>query len=130
MVSSLSNTETPAIAGAILVAAAISRSPAPEPQTGEGDENGVSETVAAMTAQPAEVEAAVEELITAWVEQDLEGAIDVFTTDAVVYDASWPPGKFDGIEEIRTWTAEHFEQLDSIYITLTERSVQTVGRVA
>lgn len=118
------------IATAILVSAAISCAPAPEPETGEGDENDGSETVAEMTAQPAEVEVAVEELITAWEEQDLEAAIDVFTTDAVVYDASWPPGKFDGIEEIRTWTAEHFEQLDSIYVTLTERSVQTVGRVA
>lgn len=116
---------------AILVAAAISCSPAPEPQTDEGDENGGSETAAEMTAaQPAEVEAVVEELITAWEEQDLEAAVDLFTADAVVYDASWPPGKFEGIDEIRTWTAEHFEQLDRIYVTLTERSVRTVGRVA
>ena len=85
-----------------------------------------TEEVAVVTAK---VEAAFEAFLEAWEEEDLETAVNAFTPDAVVYDPV-PPGKFEGADEIRSWTSGAFESLEQISITISELRVQGAGSVA
>lgn len=113
---------------AILAVAAISCVPAPEEREG-GEQDAVETAPETTVAQPADVEAAVDDFVAAWEQENLEAATGALTADAVAYDPA-PPGKFEGAEGIHAWISGAFEELDQIDITLTERSVRTVGRVA
>jgi ketosteroid isomerase-like protein len=80
-------------------------------------------------ASAAEVEAAFAAFTAAWEQEDLEAAVGVFAPDAIVFDPV-PPGKFDGIEEIRGWTSGSFDALEQISITVEDLQIQTAGPVA
>lgn len=111
------------IAATILIVGLISSSSSTELER-DGNNMGVG------GAQPSAVKVMVDELVEAWEQEDLDAAVDMFSADAVLYDPAWPPGKFEGPEEIRNWTAGHFESFDEIDLILSERTVRSIGRVA
>lgn len=111
------------IAATILIAGLISSSSSTELER-DGNGKGVG------GAQASAVKAMVDELVETWEREDLDAAVAIFSAEAVVYDPGWPPGKFEGPEEIRNWTAGHFESFDEIDLILSERTVRSIGRVA
>jgi hypothetical protein len=94
-----------------LIAAACQPAPPPE----------------AAAADPAAVEAAFADFITAWEEEDLDAVLAMFRPDAVAFDPV-PPGKFEGSEGIRSWAGGAFEYLDGITIVTDGIQVRVEGR--
>jgi ketosteroid isomerase-like protein len=121
--------EVPTLMVGLAMVAVVAISCAPAAEVGEEAEPGAVETVPETTAaQPADVDAAVDEFIAAWEREDVEAAVGAFTADAVAYDPV-PPGRFAGTAGIREWIADTFAELDQIDITLAERTVHTADGV-
>lgn len=106
---------------AIPLAAAVSAAP---------HETATAPAGEAPAAEEAEVLAAVDAFIGAWVAEDEEAVMEAFLPDAVAYDPV-PPGTFDGHEAIRQWVAGSFDNLEGIAISSpAAMRIETLGPVA
>ena len=77
----------------------------------------------------AQVRDCFEKLIKATMEKDLEGFMINFTVDATVFDPAFPPGKFYGYDEIRSWKIRMFADLTDISIAITNEQTRDAGDV-
>lgn len=70
-----------------------------------------------------------EKLLEATQEKNIEKVMINFTADASVFDPAFPPGKFNGYDEIRSWHMQMFEDLSDISISTTNVQTRDAGDV-
>lgn len=107
------------LAVALLLSAAMAGCAPDAPPEAEGTE-----------ASEAEVWAGFEAFVRAFAARDMETVLGTFTADAVVFDPSAPPGRFEGTDGIRSWAGGAFETFERIDITIEDARLRSEGPLA